>query len=61
MKIIYSDNVPTDMSSEHLWLDEVPKEVGERICQKLNARLGDNQGPFYRMVEDHHKLYVWEP
>ena len=60
MKIIYSDNIPTDMSSERLWLDNVPQDVGERVCEKLNERLGDNQGPFYRVVKDDHKLYVFE-
>jgi hypothetical protein len=61
MKIIYSDNIPTDMSSESLWLDDVPADVGKRICEKLNERLGDYQGPYYRVVDDTHKLYVWKP
>lgn len=62
MKIIYSDNVPTDMSSEKLWLDNVPPELGQRICDKLNEPLKyHEQGPFYRLVHDDHKLYVWEP
>lgn len=61
MKIIYADNIPTDISSERLWLENVPEDVGQRVCDKLNEHLGDHQGPFYRMVEDHHKLYVWEP
>lgn len=60
-KIIFSDNVPTDTSDEHLWLDNVPKKLGERICEKLNEHLGDNQGPYYIVVPDNHKLYKWEP
>lgn len=64
MKIIYSDNIPSDMSSERLWLDNVSadhKELAQRVCDKLNERLGDRQGPYYRVVEDNHKLYKWEP
>ncbi len=61
MKIIYSDNIPNDTSSEKLWLDNIPQELGQRICDKLNYGLGDWQGPFYRVVPDDHKLYIWEP
>lgn len=61
MKIIYSDNIPTDQSSEKLWLDNVPEELGKRICDKLNEHLGDRQGPYYQVVADDHKLYKWEP
>ena len=61
MKIIYSDNIPDDTSSERLWLENVPQDVGQRVCDKLNKHLGDHQGPFYRVVADDHKLYVWEP
>ena len=64
MKIIYSDNIPSDTSSEHLWLGEIPeehRETAQKICNKLNSRLGDYQGPYYRIVEDEHKLYTWEP
>lgn len=60
-KIIYSDNIPTDMSSESLWLDKVDVGTAQRVCNKLNERLGNNQGPFYRVVPDNHKLYKWEP
>lgn len=60
-KIIYSDSIPTDMSSETLWLDNVSREVAQRVCDKLNEHLGDSQGPFYRVVEDNHVLYKWEP
>lgn len=61
MKIIYSDNIPDDTSSERLWLDNVPEDFGKRICDKLNENLGDHQGPFHRVVADDYKLYVWEP
>ena len=62
-KIIYSDNIPTDMSSEYLWLDGVPRDLAQRVCDKLNENehLGDRQGPYYRVVGDDHKLYKWEP
>lgn len=60
MKIIHSDNIPTDMSSEHLYMEDVTKEAGERLCKELNKNLGDNQGPFYRVVDDNHKLYKFE-
>lgn len=61
MKIIYSDNIPTDISSETLWMENVSSDWGQRVCDKLNERLGDYQGPFYRVVNDDHKLYKWEP
>lgn len=60
MKIIYSDNIPTDMSSETLWMENVDENWGKRVCDKLNEKLGDYQGPFYRVVEDNHKLYKFE-
>lgn len=63
MKIIYSDNIPDDTSSEYLWLENVnlTMEVGQCICDKLNKGLGDHQGMYYRVVPDNHKLYKWEP
>lgn len=63
MKIIYCDNIPTDMSSEYLFLDNIKPEEYDNaiwIINKLNSKLGDNQGPFYRLVEDNHKLYKFE-
>lgn len=60
MKIIYSDNIPTDMSSEHLYIQDVTEEAGKRLCEQLNKNLGDNQGPYYRVVPDDHKLYKFE-
>lgn len=60
MKIIYSDNIPTDTSSETLWLDNVDASWGQRVCDKLNERLGNYQGPFYKVVPDDHKLYKFE-
>lgn len=64
MKIIYSDNIPTDTSSETLWLDNIPTEqlqLMQRVCDKLNSRLGNYQGPYYRIVPDSHVLFGWEP
>lgn len=64
MKIIYSDNIPDDTSSETLWLDDINAcdvVLAQRVCDKLNERLGDYQGPFYRVVTDNHKLYKYEP
>lgn len=66
MKIIYSDNIPDDTSSETLWLDDIPdslqfSHIAQRVCDKLNESLGDRQGPFYRIVDNQHKLYKWEP
>lgn len=60
-KIVYSDNVPDDTSSETLWLDSIDADVAQRVCDKLNERLGDRQGSFFRVVADDHKLYKWEP
>lgn len=67
MKIIYSDNIPSDTSSETLWLGAIPlNHVGtaQRVCDKLNSALGNHgelQGPYYRIVAEDHKLYRWEP
>jgi len=64
MKIIYSDNIPTDTSSEYLWLECIPDEhmeTAERVCYKMNERLGEYQGPYFHVVEDSHVLYKWEP
>lgn len=67
MKIIYSDNIPSDTSSEYIWLEAIPLDhvgTAQRVCDKLNdnlGRLGECQGPFYRVVKDQHKLYKWEP
>ena len=63
MKIIYSDSIPSDISSEFLFVDNIPEEhrsTAKKVCDKLNSKLGDFQGPFYRIVEDQHKLYKWE-
>jgi hypothetical protein len=64
VKIIYSDNIPTDMSSENLWLDDLPEDrlLLQRICDKLNAPLEHyEQGKYYKFVADEHELYKWEP
>jgi hypothetical protein len=64
MKIIYSDNIPSDTSSESLFIDGIPEDhraTAQKVCDKMNARLGNYQGPFYRIVDDTHELYKWEP
>lgn len=64
MKIISSDNIPSDTSNEYLFVHGIPEEhrvTAQKVCDKLNSRLGNCQGPFYRIVEDAHKLYRWEP
>jgi hypothetical protein len=64
VKIIYSDNIPSDTSSETLFVDGIPEDhraTAQKVCDKLNSRLGDRQGPFYKIVADEHELYVWEP
>lgn len=63
MKIIWSDNIPTDTSSEHLWLDNLPNDRStlQWVCDRLNRDLGNGHGPYYRVVEDNHVLFKWEP
>jgi hypothetical protein len=64
VKIIYSDNIPTDTSDEHLWLDDLPDDrlLLQRICDKLNERLIHYEhGQYYKFVADEHELYKWEP
>lgn len=67
MKIIYNDNIPSDTSSETIWLEAIPTEHAEtaqRVCDKLNSRLGkygDLHGPYYSIVADDYKLYRSRP
>jgi hypothetical protein len=66
MKIIYSDNIPSNTSSEHLWQDgfaddSITDTALQQVCDRLNRDLGDHQGPFYKIVPDDHELYKWEP
>jgi hypothetical protein len=54
VKIVWTDNVPSDESQEHLWLDGIPKEhetTARRVCSKLNEGLGDRQGAFHYVSE----------
>ena len=64
MKIIYSDNIPTDTSNEYLWMDRLPDDLNlcKRICDRLNEALKHySNGMYYKPVPDDHVLYKWEP
>lgn len=64
VKIISSDNIPSDTSSEHLCIYMIPdhvRSIAEQLCKALNADLNDEQGPYYRVVHETHKLYEQEP
>ena len=62
MKIIGHDNHDSEAVAESLWIDGIPNSIecralAERICEKLNANLGDGIGTFYRVVKDDHALW----
>ena len=48
--------------SDCLIAEKVPSYYAEYIAKDLNKRFsGDNSPDYFLAVEDHHKLYVFEP
>jgi hypothetical protein len=62
MKIINVDNFDRDSVSDKLVCENVSEYYGEIIVDFLNDRLSsEHSTDFYKLVDDDHKLYVWEP
>ena len=64
LKIISSDSIPTDYSNESVHLFYIPdtaRDIAQKLCDAMNATLGDHQGPYYRVVDQSHELYRWKP
>ena len=59
MKIIGVDNLNRESIADFLWLDSIDQkdiELATRVCNKLNEKLGDSAGTFYRLVDDNYRL-----
>ena len=58
MKIIAIDNYNTEVISDRLIHENLKKHEGEILLKGLNAH--ESQW-YYRLVEDNHELYVYDP
>ena len=59
MKIIGIDNLNRETIADKLWLDSILNtevHFAQRVCDKLNERLGDGGGTFYKIVADDYYL-----
>lgn len=62
MKIINVDNFDRESVDDKLVCENINEYYGEYIVDWLNEKFsGNHSSDFYRLVEDDHKLYVWEP
>ena len=62
MKIIKVDNFDRETKDDRLICENVNKFYGEKIVNFLNdTESGDNSPNFYRLVEDDHQLFKFEP
>ena len=62
MKIIVVDNFDRESESDTLVAENVNKYYGEFIVDFLNDKFsGDSSSEWFRLVEDNHKLYEFEP
>ena len=62
MKIILVDNFDREMTSDTLIAENVEKHYGERIVEFLNNKFSGSTSPdYFRLVDDGHKLYIFEP
>jgi len=62
MKIIIVDNFGRESSSDTLMAEIVNKYWGEKIVCFLNNKFSGDDAPYYfRLVEDDHELYIFEP
>ncbi len=61
MKIIAKDNFDREGHSDRLICENVNKYMGERICNLLNTKEGEDSPNYYVTVEDEYKLYEFEP
>ena len=62
MKIICVDNFDRESKSDSLVCENVNKYMGETITEFLIEKFsGDSSTEFFRLVENDHKLYTFEP
>lgn len=61
MKIIATSNHDSETQSDVLVCENVNRFYGEKIVKYLNSEGGDHSRDFYKLVEDNHVLYKWEP
>lgn len=61
MKIKASDNFGRESVSDWLVCENVNEYMGAKIVKLLNDSEGTNAAWCYELVDDAHKLYVWEP
>jgi len=62
MKIINVDNFDREWVDDKVVCENVSEYYGGIIVDFLNDRLsGDHSSDFYKLVENDHKLYAWEP
>ena len=62
MKIICQDNFDRDSISDTLVCENVNEFYANFIRDCLNQKFGGEHAPsFFKVVEDDHKLYIFEP
>jgi hypothetical protein len=62
MKIIIVDNFDRESSSDTLVAENINKYWGEKVVDFLNNKFsGDDSPSYFKLVEDGHKLYIFEP
>ncbi len=62
MKIIRKDNFDRENISDSLVAENVGDYYGNFIVKKLNERFsGDRSPDYFMLVENDHKLYIFEP
>ena len=62
MKIIQVDNFDRENVSDRLICENVSEFMGKTIVALLNGKMsGDTSPVYFRLVEDNHKLYKFEP
>jgi hypothetical protein len=59
MKIIGTDNLNRETVRDVLFIDSIfvhEMHLAQRICDKLNEKLGNHEGTFYKIVDDGYVL-----
>lgn len=61
MKIVGVDNHNRESVADALWMENIPegddtRSLAQRVCDKLNERLGDGPGKYYVVREDDYRL-----
>lgn len=62
MKIIAVDNFDRENVSDRLIVENLDEVSAKYICKALQAHYGgDHSSVFFKVVENDHKLYKFEP